>query len=270
LSQLKTLQEQIEFLTQQNSKLQAQLKEAWSVQPATADPQELAKAQHALMELQKERDLLKTSLEDAKSKKPDDMSALDQERKILAEVRQQLSQQIELVGTLQKENELLKTQMTSLKSSVPNGDLALELEVAKTTVAALQATNVALLTENFLLQSQLAEAGKGAMPPPALKELERERDELRKKLEAANKQLARRKGDREPDSQFQAALARLEVYESKPVPYTPEELALFKQPDLRLKMSETAATATRKKPRELPPGAGPLMAQAQRAMEAGR
>jgi Tfp pilus assembly protein PilF len=269
LSQFKSLQEQIASLTQQNAKLQAQLKEAWSAQPAAADPQELAKAQQTLTELQKERDLLKASLEDAKSKKPEEVtSALEQEQKILAEVRQQLAQQTELVGTLQKENELLKGQVASLKASTPGTDLAVELEAAKTTIAALQATNIALLTENLLLQGQLAEVGKNVMPPPNMKELERERDELRKRLEAAQRQLARRKGDRGENGQLQAALARLEVYETKPVPYTPEELALFKQPDAKLTMSD--ASSVRKKPRELPPGAGPLMAEAQRAIEAGR
>ena len=264
----KSMHEQIAMLTQQNAKLQAQLKEAWSVQPAAADPQELAKSQQALMEIQKERDLLKASLEDAKSKKPEEMgSALEQERKILTEVRQQLAQQTELVGTLQKENELLKGQMSSLKS-VPNADLAGDLQVAHATIAALQATNIALLTETFLLQGQLADAGK-AMAPVNMKELERERDDLRKRLETAQRQLSRRKGDRGEETQLQSALARLEVYEAKPVPYTAEELALFKQPDLKVTISDAAVTA-RKKPRELPPGAGPLMAEAQRAMEAGR
>jgi hypothetical protein len=268
LSAMKSMQEQIAALSQQNAKLQAQLKEAWSVQPAAADPQELAKAQQGLMELQKERDLLKTSLEEAKSKKGEEMaSALEQERKILEDARQQLAQQIELVTALRKENEALQGQIVSLKASMPSADLAAELQVAKTTIAALQATNVALLTENFWLQGQVAEAGKEVVPRN-LKELERERDELRKRLEAAQRQLARRKGERAEDSQLQGALARLEVYEAKPVPYSPEELALFKQPDVKVTISD--APPARKKPRELPPGAGPLMAEAQRAMEAGR
>ena len=263
----KSMQEQIAFLSQQNTKLQAQLKEAWSVQPAAADPQELARSQQALMEIQKERDLLKTALEEAKSKKPEDMgSVLEQERKILAEVRQQLTQQTELVGTLQKENEMLKGQMASLKASTPGADLAGDLQVAQATIAALQATNIALLTENLLLQGQIAEVGK-AMPPLNMKELERERDELRRRLEAAQRQ-SRRKGNRGDETQLQSALARLEVYEAKPVPYTSEELALFKQPDVKVTISDAAPM--RKKPRELPPGAGPLMAEAQRAMEAGR
>ena len=66
----------------------------------------------------------------------------------------------------------------------------------------------------------------------------------------------------------QSARARVEAYEAKAVPYTPEEQAVFKQPPPR----ESAAdpTPAKKKALELPAGAGPLIAQAQRAIDSGR
>ena len=39
--------------------------------------------------------------------------------------------------------------------------------------------------------------------------------------------------------QLEVARARLEVYESSPVPYTPEEMVLFKKPDTKLSLATT-------------------------------
>lgn len=277
LAQMQAMQEQIAQLSQQNVRLETKLKEAWSVQPA-ADPRELAKAQQAVMDLQKERDLLKASLEEAKTKKPVempdtaakanlDLAAIEQERKILADVKEQLARQIELVGTLQKENETLKGQLAAMTRSTPNADVMTELQAAKTTIAALQATNTALATDRAMLEARFAELSQDLVPRASVQEVLRERDELRKRLASGGRESSRRSRGKESE-QTRAALARLEALEAKPVPYSREELALFKQPDV--KMTVTDAAPVRKKTRELPPGAGPLMADAQRDMDAGR
>jgi Tfp pilus assembly protein PilF len=60
-------QEQIRSLTAVNTELEGKLKEALSVQPAAASPEELAKAEAKITELQKEKDLLATALEQEKA-----------------------------------------------------------------------------------------------------------------------------------------------------------------------------------------------------------
>lgn len=67
--------------------LEAKLKEALSVQPATVDPRELAWAEEKISNLQKENDLLKIGLGQAKAKTvpAPDMKALDEARQALAE-----------------------------------------------------------------------------------------------------------------------------------------------------------------------------------------
>jgi tetratricopeptide (TPR) repeat protein len=71
----------------------------------------------------------------------------------------------------------------------------------------------------------------------------------------------------ELDRQLKIARARLEAFEAKAIPYTPEELALFKQPDKKI---EVTAVKPVKRPSEIPAGAGQLVAEAQRALDGGR
>src|SRR5436190_14738329 len=73
---LRQMDQEIKRLNAQNAVLEAKLKEAFSVQPAAADPRELTKAEEKIRELQKERDLLKTTLE--KQSPAPNATALDQ------------------------------------------------------------------------------------------------------------------------------------------------------------------------------------------------
>ncbi len=249
-NQSRDLQDEIKRLTAQNGLLEAKLKEALSVQPAPLDPRELAKAEEQIKQLQKERDLLKVSLEQEKAKpaKPGEPAAMEQERQILADVKQKLAEQMELALNLQKENENLKRQLTlkvSQQTSVGTGDLAQQLQAAQGTIATLQSSNLSLKTEQLLLESRVADLAKQAP----------KRGKRAAHPEAQNQQL-------------EMALARLAVYEAKPLPYTPEELASFKHPDL--KASIAGSTPIKRSVKELPPGAGPIMEEGQRAMEAGR
>lgn len=257
--QLKAMQEQIWRLTATNDLLRAKLKEALSVQPAATDPRELAKAEEKIRDLEKQRDLLKVSLEQEQGKvtKGGEASALDQERQLLAEAKQKLAQQMELTASLQKENEGLKQQNELLRgktgAAAAGSDLAEQLTVAKLTIAALQATNTALRADMEVMKARLEEISK---PAKRGDRSELSPQELLKQLEAAR--------------------ARLELYESKPLPYLPEELALFKQPDARITGAQVAVAvattnaAARRTPRELPPGAGPLMTEVERAVDVGR
>jgi tetratricopeptide (TPR) repeat protein len=98
-----------------------------------------------------------------------------------------------------------------------------------------------------------------------VKQLERERDDLQKKLDAAQKELYGRKGKAtaarvdELATELETMRARMDIYEAKPVPYTPEELALFKKPAA----PAPDPHAGQKSVRELPAGTAELAAQAQ-------
>jgi tetratricopeptide (TPR) repeat protein len=96
--------------------------------------------------------------------------------------------------------------------------------------------------------------------------LERERDDLQKKLDAANKALYGRKGSttaarmQQLEFDLASARARLDVLEARQVPYTAEELALLKTPDTKVSQLEPTAKPRAK---ELPPGSTKLVAEAQ-------
>jgi tetratricopeptide (TPR) repeat protein len=135
-----------------------------------------------------------------------------------------------------------------------------------------------LRLENAALESRVKQAQARAViatpPPPAsrpddtarVKQLERERDDLQKQLAAANKELNNLKGKGTParinelTGQITVLRARLEVFEARPVPYTSEELALFRQPQPAPASPNTGVKSVR----ELPAGAATLVAEAQR------
>ena len=239
------LNDEIKRLNAQNALLEAKLKEALSVQPAAVDPRELAKAEEKIRELQKERDLLKATVE--KKTPATDTPAMEQERQLLADIKARLSEEMQKSAMLRMENNQLKEQLTTVTTSGRGGSK--ELRVARAMIAALQATNTALRSELFVLQSKSAEAPARNSEP---------NEDLQKQLEAAR--------------------ARLQMYEAAPIPYTAEELTLFKQPGLKVAVSDlptgSAADNNGKPPprkqQEIPPGAGAMLADAQRAAETGR
>ena len=248
--QLRAMQDEIKRLRDQNSLFEAKLKEALSVQPAAVDPRELAKAEERIRGLEKERDLLKVSLDEERSKssKVPDMSVLEQERQILAQVKEKLTAELVRNAQLANENEGLKQQIAKLSIGMTPenaGELARELEISRAMITALQATNTTLRAELLVMQERLANTTRAGQPSVA---------ELQRQLEAAQ--------------------ARLRVYESSPVPYSSAELAFFKQPDLKVAVSDLPKTTADEKPKRkvptIPPGAGALMAEAQRAAETER
>src|SRR5205085_1129558 len=126
------------------------------------DPRELAKAEEQIKQLQKEKELLKVGLEQekAKSSKPGEPTAIEQERQIVAEVKQKLAEQMELVLTLQKENENLKKQLANIKPVPESGDLAQQLQSARGMISSLQSSNLELRTDQMLLESRVADLSR--------------------------------------------------------------------------------------------------------------
>ncbi|MGO8836408.1 MAG: tetratricopeptide repeat protein [Limisphaerales bacterium] len=185
------------------------------------------------------------------------------------------------IQALREENEVLKKQIADLKVESPTAAetvrLNAELAVMRNQITALQsAAQVASLEksalENRVRQLQIAAVTSTPVPAPGqadnearLRELTLERDNLLAKLGEANRQLY---GSRKQNAaariseltdEVNALRARLAVDEAQVIPYTPEELALFKSPAPQ----PADHRAEKKSVRELPAGAAELVAEAQ-------
>lgn len=137
------------------------------------------------------------------------------------------------IETLQSENATLRAALQQQSSTAQSSDAA-ALEQTK---RALAETQRKLDTQARAATLLIAEANlKLEQKDRLVSSLAVERDALQKQLTATSKELSRPRGKataakvQELADQLAALRARLDVYEAKPVPYTPEELALFKQP----------------------------------------
>ncbi len=267
-NQVLQLQEELKRLRDSNATLEAKLKEALSVQPAAVDPKRLAEADERIKELQRERDLYKVSLEQIQTRAsvPAEATMGQREREIFAEVERRLEEQTERANALERENSALRVQVAQLQTQTPPpGEVTAslpELQSANATIAALHATNVALRTEQILLESRLHElANQLSTVQRSRGGADRRTRETSAVKAAEVAELAR---------ELEMARARLETYEAKTVPYTPEELALFQQPNTLVAVAETSPPASKERATELPPGAGPLIVEAERAISQGR
>ena len=210
-------------------------------------------------------------------------SGLALEKEALQARVKTLNADTEAAAALHAENQLLKQQVTDLKAAPPPTDKAEEAArqsaQAQAQIAALQSDKEMLQLEKLALETRV----KHLSAPPAtqavspatktadaarIKQLERERDDLQKQLTVANKELYSRKGKAaaarmaEVENQLATLRSRLEVLEARQVPYTAEELALFKQPETKL--AQVDRKDGRKSVRELPPGTVALVAEAHR------
>ena len=156
------------------------------------------------------------------------------------------------IEALREENEVLKKQIADLKTASPTSDEAVrlnaELAGMRNQIAALQsAALVASLEksalENRVRQLQISTVSPAPVPAPGqadyearLQALTQDRDNLLAKLGEANQELY---GSRKQNAaariseltdEVNALRARLAVDEAQVIPYTPEELALFKAP----------------------------------------
>ncbi len=200
----------------------------------------------------------------------------------LARENQALLAGTEARAASREENALLNKHHADLIPAVPDAAeaarLNAELAGARKQIAALQsAADVGFLEkaalENRVRQLQIAAVNSAPVAPPAsqtenearIRALTQERDDLLAKLGEANQKLyGRRKQDAVArinvlTDEVNALRARLAVDEAQVIPYTPEELALFKQPAPQL----ANRNAEKKSVKELPGGAAHLAAEAQ-------
>ncbi len=216
--------------------------------------------------------------------------ALTREKEILQARLDASGKEVEAARSLRAENETLRKRMEQASSSVqapsekptagPAG-AAIETVVTglQNALRTLQGEKSDLEKTKRELEMKLALASS-SVPRPATGEsdrvrlLESERDELLKRLNGTTKQIYDNKARTEQvqrdqyEGQLAGLRARLEVLEARRVPYTPEELALFKQPPLAA--TKVDPKSGRKSLRELPRGAGPLLAEAERAFASRR
>jgi len=302
-NEIAQLQNQLRRVQNDKSLLEAKLREALAARPAGADPREFAQAQEKIRSMEKENALLQVSLAEEQQKVAALMNSgeLEQASKALEDTKRQLAEQTARATRLEQENFALQTQVKALTASntdltalrvenatlkknaaaktilQPAGDLAPQLAQAQATIASLEADKEVWRLEKAALQHRVKELTDQSTNKTSesivwtqdsehVKQLERERDDLQKKLNAAQKELYGRnnKGTAarvdELANELETMRARLDVYEAKPVPYSAEELALFKQPEPKI----ADPRAGDKSVRELPAGTAQLVAEAQR------
>jgi tetratricopeptide (TPR) repeat protein len=304
-NQLRQLQEDISRLSNQNALLEAKLREALTVQPAASDPRELAKAEDKIKQLQKERDLLAVTLEQSRATPPA-ATASEKEKQAIEELKRQLASQSAMAELLRKQNEDLIKQASAPAAprvAVEGGSSAQILEL-KEALAMLQASNRMMQAEQVAMENRLLEwvrhygagtntaAGRekdfeaqlALLKSEAAKAL-KERDDLLLKVNEVTRQLNERPAaapagasSEQLEKQLETLRAKVQIFEAKAVPYTADELALFKQPPPKETAGDTnkpviAAASTppgQKKRDELPAGARGLMAAAERAIDTGK
>ncbi|MCI0535752.1 MAG: tetratricopeptide repeat protein [Verrucomicrobiales bacterium] len=267
--QNRSLQEAIQRLEGEKAVLQAKLKEAFTAQPAAADPRELARAEEKIRNVEKEKELLRVALEQTTRRaslvEPEAVAAL---RTDLAEATRRLTEQAETAAVLRREKEVLEGRLKQLASDAgmqtlrsenealrkqlaanipkreaaePNDKIERELAEAKNalqsntkTIASLREERGALEKSKTELEKRLASYATPKEDKAAverIKQLEKERADLQARLKDNGSHPLRFWKRRNPASQELSSLrARLAALEAQKVPYSPEELALFKQP----------------------------------------
>jgi Tfp pilus assembly protein PilF len=297
-AQASELQAELQTAKLENQTLQAKLKEALATQPAAVDATELAAAQQQLRDLMKQNELLKAgqatkqtvvvTVEDTNAVSKLNLQLAESTRKYSAEHdrAQQLMQENAALqrnlstgkpdssglAVLQSENDRLKEQLQTLLIAAQNasaaGELARKLNDAKTQIANLQAANALDALEKAALENKVRKlsaqlADSAANFDSRIKDLSDQRDELLKKLDAANAKNSTRKVSdaaaqiAELNKEVESLRARVAVDESKTVPYSNDELALFRQ-------SQPGTTPLEHSIKELPAGTAALVASAQR------
>lgn len=195
-----------------------------------------------------------------------------------------LTAETDAVAAIRAENEMLKKQLADFRAGAPakvkGREINRQLAQAQAQIAALQSDKELLRLEKLALESRVKQlttsaSSAAAVPAPApaptvtatpapapapaapapqnevsakrIQQLEKDRDNLQRRLDEAHQQLAARKTDNQSarvqqlETQLATVQARLDAAEAKPTPYTAEELALFKPPERKLSAETPSA-----------------------------
>jgi tetratricopeptide (TPR) repeat protein len=270
-------EEQIRVLRSQVESLTAKLKEALEMQSSGLTAAERSRLEVKVANQQRELDVMKAALAQEKEKAAQAVvPAVDAEAvvkaKALAKENEALTQKVkqqaqELVNSSRAgadERDKLQKALAAAQAVVPAVDaeavakvkaLANENEAltqkVKQQAQELVSSSRAGADERDKLQKALAAAqtGPAVVPPPATAVASAPSAE--EKIKVAELQ------------------ARLAALEATAVPYTAEERALFKAPPTRIVLlAETNSTPVKRSVKRVPPGAGALVAEADRAFDA--
>jgi Flp pilus assembly protein TadD len=183
-------------------------------------------------------------------------------------------------AALRSENEVLRRQVAELKAATPTlptdpTQLSARLAAAEAQVAALQSERDLLHLERAALEARVVQlASAKGFPIDAarrIQELELQVEDLQKQLAEASRQMA---GGKSPERADALAVllaetrAKLEIFEAKPVPYSPDELALFRQAPAQLATTDAATRKSSDIPKP-PADSASLVAEAQRYFARG-
>jgi tetratricopeptide (TPR) repeat protein len=144
---------------------------------------------------------------------------------------------------VRSENGRLKNQLAALRSAQSDAtaakELAARLKAANTQIASLKTTVTVVTLEKGALENKVkllsaeVEKLRAANFEGRIRDLTEQRDELAKQLADASRKNPRKSADAQLaalNKEMESLRARLAVDESKTVPYSTEELALFRQP----------------------------------------
>ena len=297
-SQVDALNAQIRQLQADNDTLQAKLKEALGVQPATVSADAFAQVQAQVRDLARQNDLLKTSLAQATNailassqfklalaQQAALAAALTKQNQSLQARVQVLTTEADTAEALREENALLKKEMAMgnvpptapVPVPLPVNNNSGDLAAAQRQIAQLQAQNTETSLEKTALENRIREMQEDSLDTATaitdtnvadlqsqIAELKLERDNLLAQLGEANTKLYGRKNQGaaaqidDLAQQVETLRARVAVDEAQPIPFTPQELALFQAGQL-----STSPKTEEKSIKELPPGSAMLVAEAQ-------
>jgi tetratricopeptide (TPR) repeat protein len=297
-AEAQNLRTQLASVQSENQTLQAKLKEALATQPAAIDAGELARAQEQIRSLMKENDLLKIREPATPGKNAaGDTNGISQLHKQLADsfnkysaeharaeklVAENVSLQKDLkraggpdsaaLDLLRSENGRLKNQIAALQSAANDAttakELAAKLKTANTQITSLQTEVKVVKLEKGALENKVKQLAaevaelRAANFEGRIRDLTEQRDELAKRLADTGMKNSRKGADAQLaalNDEMRMLRARLAVDEAKPVPYTPEELALFRQT-----APQPNPEPIKRSIREMPGGTAELVVSAQR------
>lgn len=213
-AQIASLNEEVRRLESEKSRLEAKLREALAIKPAEADPEELARAQRRITELQKEKDLLQVSLE--------------QERSRIVQLQQQAPADPRRLRELEAERDELRKKLDELMSSRADSESRYQRRIADAEAKLKQLEQ--LQKERDELDKRLRmttarlevaeESAKGRKPKRSdVKELEKlqaEKEKLEAKFYGMAKELSDLQSAREQELKaYQAALRRVRELETE-------------------------------------------------------
>lgn len=263
-------------LAQQTERAEAALREQSALQTKLESAVQSAATAAAVLAAQKALDAANQKLAD----QSDLATKLSLQIESLQSRVKTLESDAETMAALHAENEILRKQLAAAKiaPAADSTDVNRQLAEAQARIAALQSDKEILRLEKVALQNRINAPQAPAAPaiPAAIpvvdsvrvRQLEKEKADLQKQLDAAQKQAygknARKTASQIADmnNQLDILRARLAVFEAQQVPLDSEELALLKESTAPLKPADPRAG--QKSVRELPPGSAALVAEARR------